>query len=91
MTYILIRLNVGDFDIWKQMFDDDDSGIRAKAKGHRVLRGVEDADQVIVVVEFDSSGDAITARDKLLASGILAHFPDKDLPIVVEESETVVY
>jgi hypothetical protein len=91
MAFIVTRINVGDYDAWKPMFDKDDPGARRSAKAHRVLRGVENPNEVFVVVEFASREDAEAARDKILASGVLDRFPDKDLPKVVEEAEAMSY
>jgi hypothetical protein len=91
MAFIVTRINVGDYDTWKPMFDKDEPGARHEAKGHRVLRGVENPNEVFVVVEFASPEEAKAGREKLLASGVLDRFPDKDLPKVVEEAEVVVY
>lgn len=91
MTYIVTRIDVGDYDAWKPMFDSDPPGARQSAKGHRVLRGVENPNEVFVVVEFASPEDAAAARAKLLASRVLDRFEDKDLPKIVEEAETVTY
>jgi hypothetical protein len=91
MTFIVTRINVGDYDTWKPMFDKDVPGARHSAKGHRVLRGVENPNEVFVVVEFASPEDANAGREKLLASGVLDRFADKDLPKVVEEAEAVGY
>lgn len=91
MAFIVTRINVGDYDHWKPMFDKDEPGARQSAIGHRVLRGVENPNEVFVVVEFASSEDAKIGREKLLASGVLDRFPDKDLPKVVEEAEAVSY
>ena len=91
MAFIVTRINVGDYDIWKTMFDKDEPGARKAAEGHRVLRGVENPNEVFVMVEFASLDAAKDAREKLLASGVLDRFPDKDLPKVVEEAETVTY
>ena len=33
MTFIVTRINVGDYDIWKPMFDQDGPGARKTAKG----------------------------------------------------------
>jgi hypothetical protein len=44
-----------------------------------------------VLVEFDSAEDAKEGRERLLNSGVLDRFDDKDLPKVVEEAETVTY
>lgn len=91
MAFIVTRINVGDYDTWKPMFDKDEPGARQSAKGHRVLRSVDDPNEVFVVVEFASSDEARAGREKLLASGVLDRFPGKDLPKVVEEAEAVTY
>ncbi|MGZ8686845.1 MAG: hypothetical protein ACXWZP_00305 [Gaiellaceae bacterium] len=91
MAFIVTRINVGDYDSWKPMFDKDEPGARKAAKGHRVLRGVENPNEVFVMVEFASLDAAKDAREKLLASGVLDRFPDKDLPKVVEVAEAVTY
>ena len=91
MAFIVTRINVGDYDRWKPMFDKDEPGARHSAVGHRVLRGVENPNEVFVVVEFASTEDAKIGRDKLLTSGVLDRFPDKDLPKVVDEAEAVAY
>ena len=91
MAFIVTRINVGDYDTWKPMFDKDDPGARQSAVGHRVLRGVENPNEVFVIVEFDSPEAARVGREKLLASGVLDRFPDKDLPKLVEEMEGVAY
>jgi hypothetical protein len=91
MAFIVTRINVGDYDTWKPMFDKDAPGARRSAKGHRVLRGVENPNEVFVVVEFASTEDAQVGREKLLASGVLDRFSDKDLPRIVEEAEASTY
>lgn len=91
MAFIVTRINVRDYDTWKPMFDRDDPGARRSAKGHRVLRGVDDPNEVFVVVEFATADDARTGREKLLASGVLDRFADKDLPKIVDEAEAVAY
>ena len=91
MPFIVTRINVGDYDRWKPMFDNDEPGARHSAKGHRILRGVENPSEVFVVIEFASLEDAQSGRERLLASGVLDRFPDKDLPKVVEEAESVTY
>ena len=91
MAFIVTRIDVGDYDRWKTMFDKDEPGARRAAKGHRILRGVENPGEVFIVIEFASAEDARTGRERLLASGVLDRFPDKDLPKVVEEAEVVGY
>jgi hypothetical protein len=89
MAYIVTRINVGDYDVWKPMFDSDGPGARKAAKNHRLLRSVEDPNEVFLVIEYGSLTDAEEARQKLLASGVLDRFQDKTGPTVVEEAEFV--
>ena len=91
MPFIVTRIDVGDYDRWKPMFDRDEPGARRSAKGYRLLRGVENPSEVYVVIEFASLEEAKSGREKLLASGVLDRFADKDLPKVVEEAEAVTY
>ena len=90
-AFVVTRIHVGDYDAWKPMFDKDEPGARHGAKGHRVLRSLDDPNEVFVLVEFSSSDAANAAREKLLAAGVLDRFPDKTPPRVVAEAETVTY
>ncbi len=87
MTYILTRINVGDYDTWKTLFDQDVPGARESASGWRIFRSVENPSEVFIQVEFSSADDAAAARERLLASGVLDRFSDKSGPTIVEEAE----
>ena len=89
MAFILTRIQVGDYDTWKPMFDQDRPGARSDSKGWRVLRNVDDPNEVFIQVEFGSVEEAKAGREKLLASGVLDRFQDTSGPTVVEEAETV--
>jgi hypothetical protein len=89
MATILTRIQVGDYEAWKPMFDRDAPGARATATRHRVFRGTDDRDEVFIQVEFDSVEEALAARERLLASGVLDRFADKTGPTVVELTEDV--
>jgi hypothetical protein len=52
----------------------------------RVLRSVDDPNEVFVYLEFASRDDAEEARQRLLASGVLDRFEDKHGPNVLEEA-----
>jgi hypothetical protein len=91
MAFVLTRINVGDYDAWKPLFDKDAPGARQSARGHRIFRSVDDPGEVLVLVEFASSGDAKIGRERLLASGVLDRFSNKSEPTVVEEAEAVSY
>ena len=91
MAFIMTRLQVGDYDVFKPMFDKDSPGVRQTASGYRLFRSVEDPNEVFIQVEFDSAEDANAGRDKLLSAGVLERWSDRTGPTVVEVAETVVY
>jgi hypothetical protein len=86
-AFIITRIQVGDYDTWRPMFDQDRPRAREKASVQRVFRGVEDPDHVFVVLEFESVEDAQQARDRLVSSGVLDRFEDRHGPNVVVEAE----
>ena len=86
-AFIITRIQVGDYDTWRPMFDQDGPRAREKASVLRVFRGVDDPDHVFVVLEFESVEDAQEARDRLTSSGVLDRFEDKHGPNVVVEAE----
>jgi hypothetical protein len=89
MTYMLTRIDVGDYDAWKPMFDQDEPRARESASGWRIFRGVENPNEVFIQAEFSSPEEATAARERLLASGVLDRFDDKTGPTLVEEAEAV--
>jgi hypothetical protein len=89
MTYILTRIDVGDYDTWKPMFDQDKPRAREAARGWRVFRSVDNPNEVFIQVEFASAEEARTARERLLSSGVLDRFEDKSGPTIIEEAESV--
>ena len=90
-AFIVTRIHVGDYNTWKPMFDKDEPGTRHTAKGHRVLRSLDDPNEVFVLVEYASPDAAHAAREKLLAADVLDRFSDKTLPTLVAEAETDTY
>lgn len=89
MPLIMTRVKVADFDEWKAMFDTDPPRAREKATGYRILRGVEDPNEVYIQVEFPSDEDALEARGRLLDSGVLDRLPEHNGPTLVEEAAAV--
>ena len=85
-AFIITRIQTGDYDTWRPMFDQDRPGAREKATVQRVLRNVDDPNHVFVYLEFDSLEDAQEARRRLLESGVLDRFEDKHGPNVLEEA-----
>jgi hypothetical protein len=85
-AFIITRIQVGDYDTWRQMFDQDRPKAREKATVKRVFRAVDDPTHVFIFLEFASLEEANESRDRLLASGVLDRFDDKHGPNVVEEA-----
>lgn len=91
MTFFCTRINVGDYEAWKPMFDADTPGARAEATGHRIFRNVDDPGEVFLLLEFASVDDAREGRARFLRSGVLDRFDDRAGPTLVEESDAVAY
>lgn len=85
-AYIITRIQTGDYDTWRGLFDQDRPRAREKATVQRVLRSVDDPNEVFIFLEFDSLDDANESRSRLLESGVLDRFDDKHGPNVVEEA-----
>jgi hypothetical protein len=86
-AFIITRIQVGDYDTWRPMFDQDRPRARENVKVQRVFRGVEDPNHVFILLGFESVDDAQEARRRLVASGVLNRFEDKHGPNVVVETE----
>jgi len=89
MAHIVTRIQVGDYDTWKSMFDLDGPGTRRDATGHRVLRNVDDPNEVYIFIDYATREQAEAARDRLATSGVLDRFPDHTGPVVVEPAEDI--
>jgi hypothetical protein len=83
-AFIITRIQVGDYDTWRPMFDQDRPQARVTAKVQQVFRGVDDPNEVFIFLEFGSVEDANEARRRLLESGVLDRFEDKHGPNVVQ-------
>lgn len=87
-AFIITRIQVGDYDTWRPMFDQDRPRAREKAKMQRVFRAVDDPNHVFILLEYTSTADAQEARRRLVESGILDRFDDKHGPDIVEETDS---
>ncbi len=85
-AFIMTRIQVGDYDTWRQMFDQDRPQAREKANVKRVFRSGDDPNEVFIFLEFESLDDANESQRRLLESGVLDRFEDKHGPNVVEEA-----
>jgi hypothetical protein len=86
-AFIITRIQVGDYDAWRPMFDQDRPKAREKAVVQRVFRSVDDPNHVFIFLEYASAEDAQEARRRLVESGVLDRFGDKHGPNVVEEAD----
>jgi len=68
----LVGVFEGDVDGWKQRFDSDPLGRTQVAKGHDILRSVDDPNRIFVRIEFDSVEDAKAFGEKVRGSDVLA-------------------
>jgi hypothetical protein len=91
MAFMVHHLKVEDFDTWKQLFDEDPVGRKQAAKGHIMLRSVDNPDEIFTRVVFDSVEDAKSFRDRLVASGVLGRATVLTPPTVVELVEDITY
>jgi hypothetical protein len=89
MALMVTRVKVANFDEWKAMFDTDPVKAREKATGYRILRGVDDPNEVYVQVEFSSDEDAREARGRLLDGGVLDRQIEHYGPTLVDEADAV--
>ncbi|MEO5575299.1 MAG: hypothetical protein ABIR67_00760 [Gaiellaceae bacterium] len=88
-AFIITRIQTGDYDTWRPMFDQDRPQAREHATAQRVLRNVDDPNEVFIHLEFASVEDATEARRLLVESGVLDRFEDKHGPTVLEETPAV--
>jgi hypothetical protein len=86
-AFIITRIQTGDYDAWRPMFDQDRPQAREKATVQRVLRSVDDPNEVFIFLEFASVEDADDARNRLVSSGVLDRFEDKHGPTVLTDSQ----
>ena len=91
MAFVMTNFEVDDFDAWKQMFNSDPAGRKQAATGHRIMRSVDDPDEVFVRVEFDSVDAAKAFREQLMGSGALNNVTVVKEPTVVEVADEATY
>jgi hypothetical protein len=85
-AFIITRIQTGDYDRWRPMFDQDRPRAREKAVVERVLRSSEDGNEVFIYLEYSNLEDANEARDRLVSSGVLDRFDDTYGPSVLVDA-----
>jgi hypothetical protein len=81
----------GDFDAFKRNFDGDPLGRKQAAKGHTLLRSVDNPNQFFVRIEFDSAEQAKSFAEKVRNSDVLANVTVKVPPTVTELADQATY
>lgn len=84
-AFIITRIQTGDYDTWRALFEQDRPQARERATATRVFRKAGDPNHVFVFLEFDSVEDANESRRRLVDTGVLDKFDDKHGPNVLEE------
>ena len=82
-AFVITRIQTGDYDRWRRLFDQDQPRAREKAAVQRVLRSVDDPDEVFIYLEYADLDDANEARERLVSSGVLDRFADVRGPDVL--------
>ena len=85
-AFIITRIQTGDYDRWRPMFDQDQPRAREKAHAQRVLRSVDEPNEVFIYLEYASLADANEARARLVSSGVLERFDDTHGPNVLVDA-----
>ena len=91
MAFFTVGVFEGDFDAWKEQFLSDPLGRSQVAKGHTLLRGVDNPNQIFVRVEFDSAEKAKAFVEKVRGSAVLDKVTVKIPPTVVEMADQATY
>ena len=90
MAY-MVGVFEGDFDAWKERFDSDPLGRKQAAKGHTVLRGIDNPNEIFIRIEFDSGDEAREFQEKVRNSDVLQNINVKVPPTAVEIADEVNY
>jgi hypothetical protein len=87
----LVGVFEGDFDAFKQQFDSDPLGRKQAAKGHTMMRGVDNPNEIFLRVEFDSVEEARSFQEKVRASNVMQNMTVKVPPTVTEMADQGTY
>ncbi len=87
----IVGVMEGDFDAFKQQFDQDPLGRKQAAKGHTLLRGVDNPNEVFVRIEFATAEEAKSFAEKVRNSNVLQNMTVKVPPTPVELADQATY
>jgi heme-degrading monooxygenase HmoA len=91
MAVAIVGAYEGDFDAFKQRFEADPLGRKQVAKGHTLLRSVDNPNQFFVRVDFDSADDAKEFAEKVRGSDVMEGFELRLPPTVAEVADQATY
>lgn len=91
MAFVVGVFEGEDIDAWIQQFLSDPLGRRQVAKGHTLLRGVDNPNQIFVRVEFDSAEGAKAFAEKVRGSTVLDNVSVKVPPTAAEMVDQASY
>jgi hypothetical protein len=87
----IVGVMEGDFDAFKRQFDEDPLGRKQTAKGHTLLRGVDNPNEVFVRIEFATAEEAKSFAEKVRNSTVLQNMTVKVPPTAVELADQATY
>ena len=87
----IVGVMEGDFDAFKRQFDEDPLGRKQVAKGHTLLRGVDNPNEVFVRIEFATAEEAKSFAEKVRSSNVLQNMTVKVPPTPVELADQATY
>jgi len=87
----IVGVMEGDFDAFKRQFDQDPLGRKQLAKGHTLLRGVDNPNEMFVRIEFDTAEEAKSFAEKVRSSTVLQNVTVKVPPTAVELVDQATY
>jgi hypothetical protein len=87
----LVGVFEGDFDAFKRQFDQDPLGRKQAAKGHTLLRGVDNPNEVFVRIEFATAEQATSFAEKVRNSTVLQNMNVRLPPTATELADQATY
>jgi hypothetical protein len=87
----LVGVFEGDFDAFKRQFDQDPLGRKQAAKGHTLLRSVDNPNEVFVRIEFATAEQATSFAEKVRNSTVLQNMNVKLPPTATELADQATY